>query len=68
MPLHPAILAADRAPKGLECCAPEHYRDALSMERDERGDLVVSITESVRSALVPRPAKPAPVGLQRQRF
>jgi hypothetical protein len=46
---------ADRAPRGLECAAPEHYSCALSMKRDKNGDLLLSITEAVKSALYPRP-------------
>ena len=57
MPVHPDVLKADRAPKGLESTAPEHYRDALEMQRDERGMLVISLTEAVKSALWPRPEK-----------
>lgn len=42
--------------------APEHYRDALGMQRDRNGDLVIEMSDAMRSALWPRPEpRPKPI-------
>lgn len=40
--------------------SPFHYRDRLGMKRDENGDLIIEISEAVRSALYPPLPKPTP--------
>lgn len=43
-------------------CAPEHYRDLLGMQRDENGELIIEMSDSLKSALWPRPEpKPKPI-------
>ena len=38
--------------------APEHHRDLLGMRRDSAGELVIEMSDSMRSALWPRPEPP----------
>lgn len=64
MPVHPDVIAADKAPKGLENVAPEHYREASNMAKDASGSLVITLSESVKSALWPRLTE-APKEIQR---
>ena len=57
MPVHPDVIAADKCPKGMENVAPEHYREAFYMKKDRRGNLLITLSESVKSALWPRPTE-----------
>lgn len=46
--------------------SPFHLRDTLGMRRDENDELIIEVSEAVRSALyppVPKPQKPIWYGL-----